>query len=257
VFLDVGQGDSTVFRWGTRAVLIDGGGRPDDWRFGESRLLPLLVDRGIVRVDAVMLSHPHPDHCAGLLAVVRHLAVGEVWISPRKFRGECASRLMETIRDSRVPIRLVRTVSTLAGGEVRFTAIPPERNFRQATENNASMVVLIETQRRRILMTGDLQAEGEIDLSDRDIAADVLKVAHHGSRSSTTDRFLEAVRPRVAAISCGRHNLFGNPHPDVLASLASRGVRTWRTDRSGSIELKFSGGKIFVLPEIDTPTARP
>src|SRR5260370_32599525 len=103
--LDVGQGDSILVRDGSRVLLVDGGGRNDAPRFGESTLLPLLVDRGVRRVDVLVLTPVHPDHCGGLPAVVSRLDVGEVWLSPRRFRGECAQRLVDAVAARAVPLR--------------------------------------------------------------------------------------------------------------------------------------------------------
>jgi len=97
-----------------------------------------------------------------------------------------------------------------------------------------------------VLLTGDIEREAELDFADRDLRADVLKVAHHGSKSSTAPSFLEAVAPRIAVISCGRRNLFGHPHPSVLQTLADARVRTWRTDRDGTIDLEIRNEKLYV-----------
>ena len=104
-----------------------------------------------------------------------------------------------------------------------------------------------------MLMTGDIEHETESDLAGRVSHVDILKVAHHGSRSSTTPLFVDAVSPRLALISCGRRNLFGHPHAEVLGALRERGVRVYRTDRSGSIDLTVENGYLFVRQQIDTP----
>ena len=107
-FLDVGQGDSILLRSGAKNVLVDGGGRSEDPHFGEQTLLPLLVDRGVRRVDIVILSHAHPDHCGGLPAVIDQLNVGEVWINPRRFRAECAQTMLAAIARRQTRVRLIR-----------------------------------------------------------------------------------------------------------------------------------------------------
>jgi competence protein ComEC len=254
--LDVGQGDSILVRDGPGVLLVDGGGRNDAPRFGESTLVPLLVDRGVRRVDVLVLTHVHPDHCGGLPAVVRRLDVGEVWLSPRRFRGECAQRLLEAITARAVPIRLIRAEENprpVQLGGLRIAALTADRTFKHGTENNASVVLRVAAGGRTILLTGDIEREAEGFLATtHDLHADILKVAHHGSRTSTSEPLLDSVRPRLALISCGRGNLFGHPHASVLAALAAHGVRTWRTDRAGSIDVEVDHAHIFVHFEFDT-----
>jgi competence protein ComEC len=255
--LDVGQGDSILVRDGPRVLLVDGGGRNDAPRFGETTLLPLLADRGVRRVDVLVLTHVHPDHCGGLPAVVDHLDVGEVWLSPRRFRGECAQRLLEAITRRAVPIRLLRPHEAprpvLLGG-LNVVALTAGRTFKHGTENNASVVLRVAAGGRVMLLTGDIEREAEALLAgSHDLRADILKVAHHGSHTSTSEPLLDAVRPRLGLISCGRNNLFGHPHASVLAALAAHGVRTWRTDLRGSIDVEIDRGRVFVQAEFDTP----
>lgn len=247
--LDIGQGDSILVRDAGHVLLVDGGPSPDV-------LLPLLADRGVRRIDVVLLTHAHPDHCGGLPAVVRRLKVGEVWISPRRFRGPCAQELLAACSERATPIHLVRDGDARNLGAVRISALLAGRTFRRSPENNSSIVVRLQIERRRVLLTGDVEREAEAMLAERVRRADILKVAHHGSHTSSTALLLDAVAPRVAFISCGRHNLFGHPHAEVLAALEARRVRVWRTDRSGSIEIALDGGRLAVRPQIDTPPPR-
>jgi len=233
--LDVGQGDAILVRAGGKTLLVDGGPRP-------LVLLPQLVDRGVRKVDVVVLSHVHPDHCGGLPMLVTRMRVGEVWISPRRFEGDCAQQLLEACRAALVPIHFVRDGDTKRLGPLTLRAFLAERTFRRAPENNASVVLQIGP----AVLTGDIEREAESEIAPRLEPADVLKIAHHGSRSSTTDPLLDRVKPRIALISCGRHNLFGHPHPSVLESLRARGVHVWRTDRNGTVDVEMRDGHLFV-----------
>jgi competence protein ComEC len=238
-FFDVGQGDAIALRSGTHAILIDGG--------RAERILPLLADRGIRTLDAVILSHAHPDHCEGLAAVLANYDVRSVWISPRRFRGDCAAQVLES---ARAPIHLVRDGDELTFGEMHLLAHVADSRFRRSPENNSSIVLHVRTGGRTFLLTGDIEKEAELWLSDRTLRADVLKVAHHGSRSSTSQTFLDNVAPRLAVISCGRHNLFGHPHASVLEALDERNVRTWRTDRDGTVDVAVRAGHLYATAEM-------
>ncbi|HYO77725.1 MAG TPA: DNA internalization-related competence protein ComEC/Rec2, partial [Thermoanaerobaculia bacterium] len=242
-FFDVGQGDAIAVRSGRETLLIDGG--PD------LRLLPLLADRGISRVDTVVLTHAHPDHCASLPAVIEHFDVRRVLVTARRFRGECATRILEACSRSATPIHILRDGEQFRLGEFAFTTHLADLAFRRAPENNSSVILHATAQGRRFLFTGDAEKEAELTLMDRELRADVLKVAHHGSRTSTSETLLEQVAPRVAVISCGRRNLFGHPHPTVLDALHERRIRVARTDRDGSIDVTVQAGRLSLSGGID------
>ncbi len=253
VALDVGQGDSILARAADRVILVDGGGRSDAVRFGETTLLPLLVDRGVRRVDVVALTHAHPDHCGGLPAVIDHLEVGSIWITPRRFTGECAETILAASIRNRTPIHLVREGDGFALPAIHATAFVAESPFRRAAENNSSLVLRLQMEARRVLLTGDVEAEAERELLGRIRRCDILKVAHHGSRSSSTPAFLDAAAPRIGVISCGRNNRFNHPHASVVDALAARRIRVWRTDLNGTVSFDLRAGRIFGRGEIDTP----
>jgi competence protein ComEC len=239
VMLDVGQGEAILIRSGAGNVLVDGGGRHGDARFGESVLLPQLLERGARRIDVALLTHAHPDHCVGLAAAVRHLQVGELWVSPRRFRGDCARLLLEAAQSRATPVRIIRGGETISLGDVEGRTIVAAGRYRRAPENNHSVLLLLRANRRSVLLTGDIEKDAERDLTGVIPHAEILKIPHHGSRTSTSAPLLDAVRPRLALVSCGRDNVFGHPHPAVLHELNRRGVRVWRTDRDGSITVEL------------------
>jgi competence protein ComEC len=244
--LDVGQGDSILIRTPRHAVLIDAGNR-------YANVVPLLLDRGIRRLDAVFLTHMHPDHCGGLPDVLRHLEVRELWVTPRKFYGDCAQRVLEAASIELTPIHLARDGDARNFGGIATHVLLASRTFKRSPENNSSIVLHVLLGTRSVLLTGDIERESERDLAGRISHADVLKVAHHGSRSSSTPPFLDAVSPRIAMISCGRRNLFGHPHAETIEVLQQRRIHICRTDRNGSIDLTVDGNHLFVRREIDTP----
>ena len=151
------------------------------------------------------------------------------------------------------PIHLARDGGRRTFGGIATQVVLPSRTFKRSPENNSSIVLRVLLGSRSILLTGDIERESELELAERIEHADILKIAHHGSRSSTTAAFLDAVSPRIAMISCGRRNLFGHPHAETIDSLQLRQVRIYRTDRNGSIDLDVDGSHVFVRREIDTP----
>jgi competence protein ComEC len=251
--LDVGQGDALLLRSPKHVVLVDAGGRLGDAHFGEMELLPMLADRGVRHIDVAVLTHVHPDHCGGLPAVLENLDVGSVWISPRRFRGDCAHRVLEACAVRAIPIHLVRDGDVRTVGALSLRAFVADRTFKHSAENNSSVVLRVGIGRWTALLIGDVERDAEELLAARDVRADVLKVGHHGSRTSSTPVLLDAVRPRMALISCGLHNTFGHPHASVVESLRTRGIRTWRTDRNGTIDIDFLPAHIFVHEQFDTP----
>ena len=242
--LDVGQGDSLLLRWGSRALLVDGGGPFDlDARdFGRTRLLPKLLDRGVTRLDAVLATHPHPDHVLGLFAVVEELPVGRVWRSAGEDEGGLYAALDAAARRRGVPSGPLETgVLALPDGARLEVLHSGGLRRKRDPVNDQSVVAVFARDGRRALLTGDAGAATEDELRRGGALGpvDLLKVGHHGSRGSTTPPFLDALCPRLAVVSCGRENRFGHPARETLASLAARGVRVFRTDLSSDVRVEL------------------
>jgi competence protein ComEC len=243
-FLDVGQGDAALIEGpGGHVMLIDGGGSFDgSFDPGERVIEPLLRARGIGRLDVVALSHPHPDHLNGLHRVLERFSVGRLWTSGDDGRNPDYDRLIATARRRGVDLS---GPAPLHLGPVAITPLGPWLDGRVAAPpglsvNDASLVVRIDFAGRGALFAGDLEADGEGELAGRraagdHVASDVLKVPHHGSRTSSSPELLDAVRPALAVISLGWQNRFHFPNPEVVTRYAERGVRVLRTDRDGAV----------------------
>lgn len=254
-FLDVGQGDATLATSRGRAILVDGGGSLTDPSFGTRTLLPLLAARRARTLDAVVLSHPHPDHCGGLRAVLRDLEVGRLILSRRHLATSCGRELVDAAMRRSIPIVDAESTRPFLFGEIEVEVFGTTHRYRRAWENNSSVIVRLAAGRRRVLLTGDIEREAERVLVEQErerLAADVLKVAHHGSRSSTTPAFLETVRPLRGVVSCGVSNRFGHPHAETEESLERARVRIDRTSVAGNLRFRFDGSRIFVQREFDS-----
>ena len=241
--LDVGQGDALLLRWDRHAVLVDGGG-PFDLEareFGRTRLIPKLLDRGVTRLDGVAVTHPHPDHALGLFSVLEELPVGRLWRSVGSDEGELLADLESIARDREIPVAALAEGEAVSWRDARMTVLHSGGRLRKKDGiNNQSLVLLFERHGRSSLLTGDIGDSAEKDLLARGFPpAALLKVAHHGSRTSSIPEFVSSVCPRAAVVSCGRQNRFGHPHPETMRTLASYGVRTFRTDLFSDVRVEL------------------
>ncbi len=237
-FFDVGQGDAALISAGRTQLLVDVG--PD-----RSVLAPLgsslpVFDRNI---EFAVLSHPHTDHYRGLRDVIRRYHVGMLIVGvpgkEREYRDLIAEA--EHHGTTVVPAAGQRIV---LGPSVRAEVIEPSAPSPDEPvddPNNASVVLMVRAGPSRILMTGDagFEEEGRLLAAGHSLAADVLKVGHHGSRTSSGEEFLAAVRPRDAVISSGAGNTYGHPTAEALERLSAAGARVYRTDQRGTITLTF------------------
>jgi competence protein ComEC len=270
--LDVGQGDAILVRGPTgRTMLVDGGGEVEmggrllhqDGRrdekvsgrtdIGKRRVVPALRRMGVQHLDVVMLSHAHEDHVGGLPAALENFRVDLVIDPGVPHPSPSYLRFLDLVRRRHIPYVLGRQGQRidLGGGAAVEILWPPEGGEGPVTDtpvHDRCVVARLTYGRVSVLLTGDVEAEVESVLlhSGLPLKSTVLKVGHHGSRTSTTAAFLEAVRPSLAVISSGAGNLFGHPHPQTLWTLASHGIPVHRTDRDGAVFLRTDGGMIAV-----------
>ena len=250
-FVDVGQGDATIMQFPNGVTwLIDAGGRPAGPTEtgndpGHRAVLPVLRALGINSIDTVIMTHPDEDHIQGMLAIARHMRVREVYWNGFT-GGETEKKVRDTFTRSGVTVtRAVRGMQTKVGGASIAVLHPREFPLMgtRSPENDNSIVLLVTYISNAILLTGDIEADGELQVCENLPAQDItlLKVAHHGSKSSTTERFLATFRVRTAVISVGEQNRYGHPNADVLRRLELRSVRTLRTDQCGMIQWRSNG----------------
>lgn len=263
--LDVGQADAIVIQTPRgHAILVDAGGRLERGpqsggsvaeQVGERIVVPFLLRHGIHALDAVVVSHPHGDHAGGVAPVLRRTRVGDLADSGQRYGGHAYQDAVATARAERIAIVYPRAGTlwrTDDGVSLRF--VGPSLPFiggKNAINSN-SVAFVLEYRRFRMLFTGDAGTESERRFLSEgvDLHADVLKVGHHGSAYGTSPEFVEAIAPRYAIVSVGRHNLFGHPAPSTLETLRRFGARVYRTDEDGAVTVLTDGAGETISKEV-------
>jgi competence protein ComEC len=255
--LDVGQGDAVLVDLPDgSAMLVDGGGMvgsPVD--LGERVIQPVLRARRRRQLETIVLSHPHPDHFGGLTSTLPRMKVGELWDSGQGEdlgAGPTYAALLAGARTRGIPIRRPRDLCGApreAGGVTIEVLAPCPGYAPDASANDSSLVLRLSYGARAALLVGDAEHEEERMLlrAPGSLHSDLLKVGHHGSRTSSSPAFLAAVGPSLAAISAGVRNRFGHPHPRTLAALEEQRIEVARTDRGGEIIWETDGTDVCVM----------
>ena len=287
--LDVGQGDGLVLQSRAQAVfLIDGGSTSVD-QVGKYRLIPYLKSQGIHRIDGIWISHEDLDHISGVIELLESVADGSLFIQvdvlylPAWMDGTESGALFETLCEKAgTDVRYVARGDSLKAGGMRIRVLYPLRASTLGG-NEGSMVLHVSYQQFDLLLTGDLEGEGEEKLlaaeehiADPEIlsggqgdagseipngqdnlqeqsdessslqAIDCLKIAHHGSKNASTECFLDLTQPEIAVISAGKNNRYGHPHEELLERLKDRGTEVFRTDLFGALKVTTDGKKVRV-----------
>ena len=247
-FLDVGQGDAILIKApGGQNILIDGG--PDKAvvkRLSEN--LPFWDKR----IDLMILTHPHDDHVAGLIEVLKRYEVKKILYTGVVHNAPNYLAWLRAVRDKRVAMTIIDKAQTINfGAGCRLEILSPGRSLLgQAVPdlNQSSIVAKLIYGQTEFLLTGDAGEEVEKKLIDEgtDLAAEVLKVGHHGSPYSTGEDFLDKVRPELAVISVGKDNDFGHPNLRIVKRLERAGAKIYRTDENGTVRIESDGEKIKV-----------
>lgn len=246
--IDVGQGDAIlVVGPQGKTMLIDAGGpvgtaemaASASYDVGEEVVSPYLWHRGIDRIDVMVLTHAHSDHMGGMPAVMRNFHPRELWIGVEA-KTVAFQQLMQEAKAEGVTVRRLYADDLMPWDATTVQVLSPSFDYVAAAmpKNDDSLVLRMVWERSSLLLEGDAEAPSEREMVSGDaLASTVLKVGHHGSRTSSTQEFLSAVSPQYALISDGRDNHFGHPRMEVLERLQASGVRTLRTDMLGAATL--------------------
>lgn len=243
-FIDVGQGDSTlIITPDKKTVLIDGGGS-DSFDVGEKVLLPYLLDRRILKIDYVLISHFDTDHCGGILTIMEKVKVKNIIISEQAEHSENYERFKKLMIHKKIRLIEVKKGDKIKIGRYSEFKIlfPTSRLLSENPLNNNSIVAQFNYNNFKMLFTGDIEklAEQQILKAEKaEIRADILKVAHHGSKTSSIPEFIKAVRPKIALIGVGKYNTFGHPNQQTIKNLENIKCRIYRTDLQGEIIIKI------------------
>lgn len=241
-YLDVGQADSIFIQLpNDESILIDAGNSVDG-----ADIIQYIKDRGEDTLDYVIATHPHADHIGGMAEVIETFDVKNIYMPKAVHTSQTYENLLDTVAEKGLKIQTAKAGKVMIdSGDIKAEFLAP--NSDSYTElNNYSAVLLLTYRDNRFLFMGDaeIESEAEILANGFNVSADVLKVGHHGSDTSSSQRFIEAVQPKYAIISVGSGNSYGHPDNSVLDTLRSLQAEIWRTDKKGTISV-ISNGENF------------
>jgi competence protein ComEC len=257
-FIDVGQGDCSLIQCPDGSTILVDGGRIWTYPF----LIDYLRDAGVEKIDLMVVSHPHGDHYGGLIKVLKTFPVATILDSGKEDTTEHYQRYLETVKSlPEVGFKLARAGDRYSFGKVGILIIHPSSRLL-STPNNCSIIFRLTYGGSSFLFTGDAERKAEQEAMRRgfNLRSAVLKVGHHGSRTSTGPAFLSRVSPRWAVIPAGEDNSYGHPHPEVTRRLKMRGTRIYQTGVQGTVLFLTDGrdyrvelpGRAF-YPEYEIP----
>jgi competence protein ComEC len=256
-FIDVGQGDSAFIRFPEgKTMLIDGGGFPNgDFDTGKNIVTPFLLGQGVWRIDYLVLTHPHPDHYYGLRYIAKNFSIREFWTNGDTVDDPCFLELGKILAQRKVIVRKLNSSSPemlIQGVSMGILHPPPAYSGSgqglDARLNNNSLVIKLSYGGIGFLFSGDIGVDAEkmLLLTGKDLSADVFKIPHHGSTTSSSIPFINSVGPRVAICSVGFRNPFNLPHLIVLERFQKKGCAIYRTDLNGAVTIATEGKELQV-----------
>lgn len=247
-FIDVGQGDATLIKCGEQSMLID---TADDSK--GTAIQKYLQKQNVEKLDYLILTHPDADHIGGAPVVVTKFEIDKVFMSNFEKDNKTYQKLIQALDNKRLKYETPEVGSQYTLGTAVITILAPNKKYDNP--NDASIALTIQNGNNKFLFTGDACEDAEKDIlsNDFDVSADVYKVGHHGSKSSSSRDFIKAVNPTYAVISCAENNSYGHPHAETLNTLRVYGIKVYRTDEEGTIVATSDGKNItFNVPASET-----
>ena len=243
-FIDTGNSDAILIKNNNKFALIDGGDNDD-----EERVVSYLKDQGVKELEHIFATHPHADHIGGLDAVVNDIPVKNVYLSNGDSDSKTYSDFIYAMANKGLSpsVPLLNSEFKLGSGKFKVISAANEKD-----PNNNSLVLEYVNGNDKVLLMGDAEEkiERELDVSD----VDLLKVGHHGSRSSSSSSFIDKINPKYAVILVGANNKYGHPHKETMDTLASKNIEIHRSDECGHIVFKSSGNGLSVDCKVSTYT---
>lgn len=248
-FIDVGQGDSTLIEKDGHYMLIDAGERDQG-----PAVVSFLKEQGVKTLDYVIGTHPHSDHIGGLEAVIRAFDIEKIIMPEKAHTTKMYEHLLDAVEEKNLKITLPKPGTSYDLGSASFQILAPNRDYGDEL-NNWSVGIRVDYGNNSFVLCGDAEKEAEKDMiaSGLSLKADVLKVSHHGSSTSSSQAFIDLVGPEYAVISCGKNNDYGHPHKETLELLKKKNIKVLRTDQLGTI-VAVSDGTNVTFPGIDDMT---
>ncbi len=243
-FLDVGQGDSEFIELPNgQCMLIDASVSS----YGD-KIVETIEGYGYTEIDYLVATHPHADHIGGMRDVVESFEIGEIYMPKATSTSKTFEGLLTAISDKGLQIYTAAAGKEIySDSEIKIEILAPNSESYDDT-NNYSAVVRVSYGKNAFLLTGDAEELSENEMLDygyNELSADVLKVGHHGSNTSSSDAFLQAVHPTYAVISCGADNSYGHPHDETIDKLNDLGIDYYRTDINGTVTIICNGNDVF------------
>lgn len=248
-FVDVGQGDATfIITPDNHTILIDGGGSDSkDFDIGQNTLLPYILDKGYNKIDYVIISHFDNDHCGGLLYIIQEIKIDKILIGKQWNNCENYKKFIQLVKDKKIKVDILEAEDKFfIEKNLKLEVIwPYSGNVIESNAiNNNSLVFKLIYKNFSMMFTGDIEEIAEKAIVDRyqhSLKSNILKIAHHGSKTSSTLDFLNATNPSFAIIGVGKNNKFGHPSDSTMDNLKKRKVKIYRTDTNGEIKIKTNG----------------